>query len=125
MRYNHNKTDRNQKEIVRILRRIPNLSVRTGVDDILIGYQNVNYWIEIKSPDEIAKGTGKPVNRKSETKDKQDKLLATWPGQYDICSDLEGILRVIGIIDKNASKEEGELMTVAIRNNISPYDNMK
>jgi hypothetical protein len=89
------KIDENQPEIVRALRKIPNLSVEVGHDDILIGYRGKTYWIEIKSPDEANKRTGKVFP--SKIKDSQKDLLANWKGHYAICVNLDQIFKEIGI----------------------------
>lgn len=92
------KIDNNQNEIVRALRQIlGDVNVQVGHDDILIGRRGKTYWIEIKSPDEIAKGTGKVFNRKRKTKEKQDRLLAEFEGHYKIMSTLNQILKEIGL----------------------------
>ncbi len=80
------KNDANQKEIVAALRDIPNVSVETGHDDLLIGHKGVNYWIEVKNKD------GR--NRLQES---QKKLLDDWNGQYAVASSLDEILKIIGI----------------------------
>lgn len=43
------KSDANQKEIVKSLRKL-GFSVETNHDDILVGANGVTYWIEIKNP---------------------------------------------------------------------------
>jgi len=95
MPYNHRvnaSTDKNQKAIVDALRQIPNLSVKTGHDDILVGWRGMTYWFEIKNPNEIAKKTGEVFNRKRRTNRKQNKLRQTWRGHYKIVSSLEQII---------------------------------
>lgn len=89
-------TDNNQKEIVSALRKL-GISVEVNHDDILCGHRARTYWYEIKNPQEIAKGTGKVVNRKSKTKDRQDRLVAKYKGHYKIVSTLDEILEDIKI----------------------------
>lgn len=89
------KVDANQGEIVTALRAIPGVTVQLGMDDILIGYRGVNYWIEIKEPDSVSTVTGEV--RPSCIKDSQHKLVAEWKGQYDICHDIGQILKIINI----------------------------
>ena len=95
-KYSTNKTDGNQKDIVKHLLEIPGISVKTNVDDILVGYNKVNYWFEIKRPDRSNK-KGELYNRNRKTEKNQIDLLETWRGQYAIVSTLEQILEAIGI----------------------------
>ncbi len=81
------KVDKNQPEIVKALRKIPGVTVQTKMDDILIGYKGVNYWIELKE--------SKPSP--SQIKYSQYKLWAEWQGQYLIAWELGQILELIGI----------------------------
>lgn len=92
MKYRHNNTDTNEKDIVKALRKIPGVTVITGVDDIICGYKGFNYMYEIKNPSEIAKSTGKPFNRNNKTRIKQSNLEAIWTGHYRIVSTLDEIL---------------------------------
>ena len=80
------KIDANQPEIVKALRKIPGVTVELGMDDILVGYQGVTYWYEIK------------VSEKSVVKPSQVKLLEEWKGHYKIVWNLEMILEDIGMI---------------------------
>ena len=90
------KTDNNQKEIVRALRKIPGIKVETGHDDVLIGRNGKTYWFEIKNPDEaVSKRTGKLLPNTLQAN--QKKLLATWTGHYKVVWSLEQILKEIGI----------------------------
>jgi hypothetical protein len=87
------KIDSNQNDIVTALRDIPGVSVKTGVDDILVGFRGCNYWFEIKSPDKVNIKTGRIYNLKGS----QKTLLETWRGQYNIAWSLEQILKTIGV----------------------------
>lgn len=98
MKYRHNKTDTNEKDIVRALRKIPGITVITGVNDIICGYKGFNYLYEIKNPSEIAKATGKPFNRKHNTYLKQSNLETTWTGHYRIVSTLDEILAELKMV---------------------------
>lgn len=89
-RRDRSKVDSNQSLIVEALREIPGMSVQTGVNDIFVGYGGVNYWFEIKSPDEISKKTNKPYP--SAMKLSQIELSRTWQGHYSIVWTLEQIL---------------------------------
>ncbi len=86
------KSDSNQKEIVKSLRKL-GFSVETNHDDILIGAHGATYWIEIKNPDCVSPKTGKI--RESAKKEGQKTLEQTWKGQYNIVSSLEEILEII------------------------------
>lgn len=85
--------DDNQNEIVNALRDIPGVTVETGKDDILVGYQGKTYWFEIKNPDTANKAG---IVRKSRIKETQHKLLNTWSGHYEIVINLDQILIAIG-----------------------------
>jgi len=87
--------DDNQNEIVKALRAIPGVTVELGHDDIFIGYQGSNYWIEIKDPKKTLKENGE--YKAGAKKNSQIKLEAEWKGQYDICHSLEQVLEVIGL----------------------------
>lgn len=93
-RYQIKNTDKNEKDIVAALRKIPGVMVQTDINDIMVGYKGVNYWIEIKNPDEVDKN-GKPYKRKGKTYEKQQNLLEHWTGQYSICTTLDEILAEI------------------------------
>ena len=98
-RYQIKNTDKNEKDIVFALRKIHGVSVQTDVNDILIGYKGVNYWIEIKNPDEVDVN-GRPYVKKTKTYEKQKNLLDHWTGQYSICTSIEQVLGVIGICQR-------------------------
>lgn len=83
-------TDSNQKDIVKALRKIPGVMVKTGMDDILVGYKGVNYWIEIKVSEAAAK-------QKSKTTQKQKELDESWAGHYLVAWTLDQILEDIGL----------------------------
>ena len=87
-----NKTDTNESDIVKALRKIPGMQVQTGHDDILVGFQGKTFWYEIKNPDRMSK-KGKEYRRgSSKTQEKQDDLAENWPGHYRIVSTLDEIL---------------------------------
>jgi len=85
------RTDANEAQIVKDLRRM-GFSVQTRMDDILIGVDNRNYWIEIKDPKHVGKD-GKII--KSAKKVGQIILESTWKGNYHIVSSLDEILEII------------------------------
>jgi len=91
------KIDSNQREIVKALRAIPGVTVQVDMSDILVGYKGKNYWIELKSPDNVSKKTGKVMD--SAIKPSQVKLLKEWKGQYTICYNIDQILKEIGLIN--------------------------
>ena len=93
-RYNP-RVDANQADIVAALRSIPGVSVKTGVDDILIGFKGFNYLIEIKNPETAVKKNGglkADALRKSQV-DMQDN----WKGHFAVLWSLDQILAEIGI----------------------------
>ncbi len=89
------KTDNNQSEIVRALRKIPGIKVEVGHDDILVGYCGKTYWFEIKNPDQVSKKTGSVLQ--SAIASSQFRILATWSGHYSIVWKLDQILTEIGL----------------------------
>ena len=93
--------DSNQKDIIDILETIPALAVKTGHDDILVGFRGRNYWFEIKNPDSINKKTGDI--KESWIREGQKKIKEEWRGQYDIVTSLDEILHIIGVV-KNGIK---------------------
>tara|TARA_R110000822_G_C15338773_1_gene495904 strand:- start:26015 stop:26308 length:294 start_codon:yes stop_codon:yes gene_type:complete len=86
------RADANQPKIVSQLRKM-GYSVMTGHDDIFIGHNGKNYWIEIKDPEKtlLKDGTWKA----GALKDSQIKLLEEWQGQYDAVHSIEQILEII------------------------------
>lgn len=88
------RVDINQQEIVQALRSM-GVSVITGMDDILAGYNGKTYWFEIKSANAVSKKTGEILESKK--KSSQVKLEKEWRGHYAIVSCLEDILAGMGI----------------------------
>ncbi|RLI49791.1 hypothetical protein DRO61_04650 [Candidatus Bathyarchaeota archaeon] len=87
--------DANEKEIVKALRKIPNVTVQQGHDDLLCGYKGVTYWFEIKDPDKVFNKDG--GFKKGAIKPSQEKLLENWTGHYQIVWELDQILKAMGI----------------------------
>ena len=79
-------TDANQKDIVKALRKVPGVTVKTGMDDILVGCKGVNYWYEIK------------VSEKAAKQKAQIDLVDSWAGKYRIVWTVEQILDDLGIL---------------------------
>ena len=77
------KVDKVQSGIVMELRAL-GISVELGMDDILVGYAGVTYWIEIKS------------GVKSRLTAGQKTLREGWKGQYSVCWSTTQILDLIG-----------------------------
>ena len=84
--------DANQNGIVKHLLQIPGLDVIdlhdlgiSDVPDILIGYQNVNFLVEIKTD------KGKLMQGQMYFQDQ-------WPGQKSVARTLDDVLRIIGVI---------------------------
>ena len=88
------RVDNNQAEIVKALRKIPNVSVEHGHDDLLVGHKGITYWVEVKNPDRLRKDGSMHENVLQES---QKKLKREWFGQYAIVSTLDEILALIGI----------------------------
>jgi hypothetical protein len=89
------RTDYNQKLIVEQLRKL-GVSVAItsmmgkGFPDLVLGYQNKNFLIELKDG-------AKTKSQKGLTMD-EFKWHTQWKGQVDKCESLEEICKVIGII---------------------------
>lgn len=85
------KIDSNQKAIIQRLREIPSLSVVSiasvgnGIPDIIIGYKNFNYLIELKS------------SSTSKLTEQEIKFVKGWNGNVAVCYNLDQVLQVIGI----------------------------
>lgn len=97
MRRRKDKIDGNQNAIVSELRRIPGVSVETGHDDILVGYQGRTYWFEIKAEDALSKKTGEI--RDSALKDSQKTLIRDFNGHYRVVWSIVQILEDVGILN--------------------------
>jgi hypothetical protein len=87
------RTDSNHTEIIKALRKIPNLSVFSthevgkGFPDIVIGYKGINYLIEIKDGN-------KPPSARKLTPD-EVKFHQDWHGQISIIKNLDELLEII------------------------------
>ena len=87
------RTDSNHAEIIKALRKIPNLSVFSthevgkGFPDIVIGYKGINYLIEIKD------GNKPPSARK--LTDSEAKFHQDWRGQIKIVNNLDEVLNLL------------------------------
>ena len=86
------RTDTGQQAIVKALRK-RGYSVITNMDDLLIGHNGVNYWIELKRPESRSKRTGEILP--SFIKEGQKELLRTYKGQYALCTCLEDIIEIV------------------------------
>tara|TARA_R100000426_G_scaffold13940_1_gene13437 strand:+ start:4335 stop:4646 length:312 start_codon:yes stop_codon:yes gene_type:complete len=86
------RVDANQKEIVQELRKrgisvLHTHQLGKGAPDIIVGYMNSNYLIEIKDGN-------KSKSQQRLTKDELDFSLK-WRGSYAVCNSLEQILLLI------------------------------
>ena len=88
------KIDKNQSGIVGYLRGLPGVSVELGHDDIIVGYNLMSYWFEIKSENAVSKRTGQVLE--SAKKKNQKRLQQTFTGHYSIVSTAIEILDEIG-----------------------------
>jgi len=92
-KWNRNRVDDNQREIVKQLRAMPGVTVAVDHDDLIVGFRGRNWWFEVKNPDTVSKVTGKV--QPSKLKKAQHKLRQTWQGQYDVVWTVEQILKII------------------------------
>ena len=86
------RVDANQKEIVQELRKrgisvLHTHQLGKGAPDIVVGYMNSNYLIELKDGN-------KSKSQQRLTKDELDFSLK-WRGSYAVCNSLEQILLLI------------------------------
>jgi hypothetical protein len=90
------RVDANQPEIVSQLRDVPGVTVfpthqlGSGFPDICVGYQDVNYFFEIKDGN-------KPPSKRRLTAD-EEKFHERWKGQVDTVLTVEDCLEVMGIL---------------------------
>jgi hypothetical protein len=88
------RVDDNQKLIVEQLRKL-NISVQhlhtvgQGCPDLLLGFRNRNFLIELKDE-------SKPASAKKLTNDEQE-FFNEWNGQVSKCETLEEIMQVVGL----------------------------
>jgi hypothetical protein len=91
----HGRVDDNQAEIIKALRQIPGCTVQSladcggGVPDILCGYQNVNYLLEIKD--------GRKFKSQQKLTPAQMDWHSRWCGTVHIVTCTEDALDVIAI----------------------------
>ncbi len=87
------RTDNNQKRLVEQIRGIPGTSVLhlhevgRGCGDLLVGYQNKNYFLEVKDPSQ-------PPSKRKLTEDEQ-KFHANWKGQISIVETIEDVFKLL------------------------------
>ena len=88
------RTDDNQQLIVKQLRQLGcSVAITSmmgkGFPDLVLGYQNKNFLIELKDG-------AKPKSQKGLTMD-EAKFFTAWKGQCDKCESLEEVCKIIGI----------------------------
>ena len=89
------KIDANQNEVVKKLRKIPGVSVAVtsslgkGFVDLVVGYKNKNYLIELKDGN-------KPPSARKLTPDEVE-FSNEWRGQYDVCNGFDEIFKIINV----------------------------
>lgn len=87
------RTDANHKQILQLLKRIPNLSVFSthilgkGFPDIVIGYKGINYLVEIKD--------GNKVKSQKKLTEAETKFHEQWKGQIMIAENIDEILKIL------------------------------
>jgi hypothetical protein len=88
-RHATHRVDANQKELVRLLRKLPGVGVLVwnGDVDIIVGYRGRNYLLEVKNPT-------RPKAHDKKSKIQQD-LRRYWPGNYAVVESFEDALEVI------------------------------
>jgi len=84
-----NRTDSNQAEIVRSLKRIPGLGV-VVLDNLGAGFGDILVWWKQYHLIEIKTSTGK-LNKK------QVERSETWPGPMPVARSLDEVLKIIGL----------------------------
>jgi len=94
------KTDANQKEIIEALRQVgvtvfDTSAVGRGFPDLVIGWQGVNYLVEVKTE------KGKPT-------DFQVNFFTHWRGQVVLVRNVKDIFNFLGIKGLNDEGETAE-----------------
>ena len=88
------RVDDNQKQIVKQLRQL-GISVQhlhtigQGCPDLLLGYRNKNYLIELKD--------AKKIKSAKKLTDDEQEFFKDWRGQVSKCETLEEIIKIVGI----------------------------
>ena len=96
------KTDRNQAAIVRALRAIPGVTVRSlaavgqGVPDLLVGWRGRNYLFEVKDPG--ASPSGRALTPA------EAKFHRTWTGQVRVIFSAQDAMQAIALVEKMGGK---------------------
>jgi Holliday junction resolvase len=90
------RTDANQNDIVEALRDVGatvaiTSGLGSGFPDIVVGFREVNYLIEIKDG-------SKPPSKRRLTPDEQD-FHDLWRGSVHIANDTDEALKIIGAIE--------------------------
>lgn len=83
------KIDANQPEIVKRLREIPGMTVEVGYNDILIGYEGLTFWREIKDESKCLKDGSIPERI---IKPDQKRIRDTFTGDYAIVCNFNQII---------------------------------
>lgn len=95
--------DDNQPAIVKALRSIPGVKVRStaaigeGFPDICVGYQDRNYLFEIKDP-------AQPLSKRRLTP-LEKEFFDTWTGQVAVVETIDEVLAVIFPAQRNARRD--------------------
>jgi hypothetical protein len=89
------KVDDNQKELVKLIRMIPGVTVKhthmvaNGFVDIVVGHRKTNYLFEIKDPK-------KPPSARKLSAD-EERFHKEWTGQIDVVETIEDVIKILGI----------------------------
>ena len=89
------RNDENQAEAVQTLRSCPGMTVLTGHDDMIVGFQGRSLLVEWKSDRAVSKRTGKVLE--SRIKKSQKKIREEFSGAYIITSEVNDIFAHFGI----------------------------
>lgn len=90
--------DENEPEIVSALRSAGATVEMWDVVDLVVGYRNKTYLLEVTNPDRILK-SGKVGARDRERKQKQADWRRVWMGHAVEVTNVSGALEAIGAID--------------------------
>jgi hypothetical protein len=94
--------DRNQPEIVEALRKLgasvqPLHSVHDGIPDLLVGYQGINFLLEVKD--------GSKIPSKQRLTPCQIQWHQQWTGQAAIVTCLDEAIAIIGFEDRDQQND--------------------
>ena len=92
--------DSNQSDLLAAINDIPGCvavdlgAVGSGVSDLLIGFDGVNYLAEVK----LEPVKGKVFKSQSKLNDKQIEWHGLWPGQVAVVRTLDDVLKLLNLV---------------------------